>query len=246
MKSLFLLLLCCAPALLFGQGRKNKEAAIDTTWYEGAIVKNDGTKVKGRVRYNEPLGLVNFRDEYDEQTSYPATRIAGFEYFDTSRNKWRNLVSIENFNEQRNTMALDFHELILESENFSVWSKTEPLFMKKEQRFSPGVPTSPGGPPSMPSMTTTESLNRSEIIYLMDPRTERFHLLLRLESSERTTKRLPDDPATDKRGDINMSVIEQILGTAKLKQLQRYAKDNDLSWRKKNDVLQILAQADKL
>lgn len=229
---------------VFSQGRKNKEAAIDTTWYEGAIIKNDGTKVKGMVRYNEPLGLVNFRDEYDEQTSYPATRIAGFEYFDPSRNKWRNLVSIENFNEQRNSMHLDFHELIMTAETFSVWSKTEPLYMKKEKHFSPGIPTAGGA--TMPTMTTSESLNRAEIIYVMDPKTERFHLLLRLEARQPNTKRLPDDPATDKRGDINMNVLKRILGDEKVRALQRYAKDNDLSWRQKDDVLKILAQADSL
>jgi hypothetical protein len=150
---------------------------------------------------------------------------------------------MENFNEQRNTMALDFHELILEAKTFSVWSKMEPLFMKKEKHFSPGIPTTAGGS-GVPSVTTSESLNRSENIYLMDPKTERLHLLLRLEAKEHSTKRLPDDPSNDKRGDINMSTLKHILGDEKVRQLQRYAKENDLSWRQKNDVLKILAQAD--
>jgi hypothetical protein len=246
MKQILLLILICASTAALCQGRRNKDSAVDTTWYEGAIIKNDGTKLKGTVRYNEALGLVNFRDEYNEQFSYPATRIAGFEYFDPSRNTWRNLMSIENFNEQRSMMALDFHELLMEADKFTVWSKTEPLFMKKEKHYSSGIPTAGGPTPTMPGFTTTESLNLAEVIYVMDPKTDRFHVLMRLEAKQRGTKHLPDDPSNDKHGDLNMSILKQILGDEKVRQLQRYAKENDLNWRTKNDLLKILGEADKL
>lgn len=242
MKSFVCLALLCVATISFAQSRKEKDRAlVDTTWHEGAIIKPDGAKEKGLLRYNDALGLVNFNDANLEQFAYGPTRVAGFEYFDKSVNKWRYFLSIENYSQHKKEMVRDFHELIMESEDFTVWSKMEPIFVKKERHMGPGNPAT--GVPV--TMTTTESMTRTEIIYLMDPKTDKFYPLMKLETSE-TGKALPDDPSNDRRGTINFDMLEELLGYQKVARLKAYAKENDLNWRKKADLLVILDEAGKL
>jgi hypothetical protein len=242
MKFYVCLALLMFTTISFAQSRKERDRALtDTTWHEGAIIKADGTKEGGLVRYNDALGLVNFNDAHHEQYAFGPTRVAGFEYFDKSINKWRYFLSIDNYNQQKKETALDFHELIMEFETFTVWSKVEPIFLKKERNFSPGDPVSG----TMPGMSTTESMTRTEIIYLMNPKTDKFHAIMKLETME-DGKKLPDDPSTDKRGTIDFNILEELFGQERVSQLKAFAKENDLNWRRKEDLLVILEEAGRL
>jgi hypothetical protein len=241
MKFYVCLLLLTVATFSFAQSRKEKDRAlVDTTWHEGSVIKADGSREAGLVRYNDALGLVNFKDELQEQYAYGATRVAGFEYFDKAINKWRYFLSIENYNQQKKEVAPDFHELIMEFENFTVWSKMEPIFLKKERSFGPTDPAT-----GMPMTSVTESLTRTEIIYLMDPKTDKFHPIMTLETSE-SGKRLPGDPSTDKRGTIDLDILERLFGAENFRHLKSYAKQKDLTWKKKEDLLLILDEAGKL
>lgn len=238
MKYLVCLTLLVLCSIAGAQSKKNKSPITsDTSWYEGAIIKGDG-KVKGRIRFNDQLGVVNFSDVDKEQYTYSASRISGFEFFDDAKGKWRYFFSIENFSESQKSLVWNFHELIMEFERFSVWSKVEPIHIKIEQVGGGGIPNGTGGvTPTLPS--TVSAANQTKVIYLMDPDSNHLYWLLKLEDNE-SVKQIPDISSSDKRGKVNLDILEKYLGAQNFARLREYAKENNLNWKRESDLMLIL------
>lgn len=235
MKPWLQLLLVFSTTICFAQSYRVKDRVLpDTTWHEGAITR-DGFLEKGLIRYNDALGLVNFRAGNDQRSCDP-TQISTASYFDKSISKFRYIYSIKDGGFHMSPAARHFHELVMDLEYFAVWSKREPIHIKKSAN------TRVGSESGASNSSSTKSLTRSEIIYLHDKKTEKFLPVMKIEIKE--SGGAPGDDPAEKHGKVDFDMLEQILGTLKMDALNTYAKQNKLDWNKKDDLLDILAEVD--
>jgi hypothetical protein len=86
---LTLCLLFLASLENFGQ-KKLKESIFnpELVWGEGSILLNDGSELKGLVRYNDKDNVLSYQSG-DQSGSYTSRHVRHFEFFDERTNKQR-------------------------------------------------------------------------------------------------------------------------------------------------------------
>lgn len=92
--SILILLLCKATAV-FGQF---DSLGINGEWFDGKLVTNDGTELRGFIMHNDKLGLFKFKREKNTRDSdiktYQEKSLNALEYFDPSINDYRKFYSL--------------------------------------------------------------------------------------------------------------------------------------------------------
>ncbi|MGC3943112.1 MAG: hypothetical protein QM762_01010 [Chryseolinea sp.] len=158
-----ILLLIVASTISYGQGDLAQTMLPELQWNTGNIVLNDGTQLKGKLKYNDRVGLLAFEDGAGDSRSFTARTISTFEYFDEKVNRRRVFYSIEYGDPERpgNKRAFLF-ELLKEFDDYALLSRFDPMDVRQVV-----------APVSFNSMPATSSprtiIDLAETVYILTP-----------------------------------------------------------------------------
>ena len=95
---------------------------LSIEWSSGSAMTNDGTELKGLLKYNDKSGLLFYENRNDTKT-LTARKVVGFEFFDEKLGKQRVFYSFPYEDSKNNIKRPLFFEAIKEFERFAVLSK---------------------------------------------------------------------------------------------------------------------------
>jgi hypothetical protein len=231
----------------------NKATIEDAEWNQGTIMLTDGKTITGLVKLNTKTGLLGYESGANSK-SFTARNVIGFEFFDAVENRKRSFLSVDykdaapkddgafaalKKSKQKTVQETgipQFFEILVECKTFALLSTVGQLHITTSAGNEMGVSPGTGIPiyPSSPSTTysQTETLLIFDADGVVTP-------LLDITSTE--TDRLIFDDARTKTKKLDNSIIEKYT-TPHFEQLKEYAKERKLSFKKRDDLVQILEQ----
>lgn len=204
-------------------------------WSEGSILLNNGTELKGLVRYDDRNSLLSFQNGNDSKSFTPRS-VSAFEYFDELFNQRRVFYVFQYEDPITDAIRPQFFELLREFKNFTVLCKTDPLkFDQKRNTF-----TDMDAELMLSRPSTRFEVIQTEIVYIMDLNNE-INPYIRTTRKQDGTKSLftRKDTKTRKKM-INESLLETSVTPSVYLKLEQYAKEKDLSFKYRDDLLLIL------
>ena len=239
MNTFFTLSLMCVSLLCFSQ-----EAGLLTNkqeWYDGSILLSDGTELKGLVKYNDDNGILSYHDGSNTK-AFSQRSVLGFEFFDESVQRQRVFYTIPYEDSQTGVQRPLYFEVIREYKTFAILSRYDPLDMKQRTQVSS---VNVNGVPMHTNVSTLE-ISQTETIFLMH-KNGIIKPYLRITNTGNGTKSIitKKDTKTKNRIVDEDLLAEYVTGPV-YDDLQRYAKENNLKFRKKADFMKIIAYYDSL
>jgi hypothetical protein len=231
MKYLVILLLFLRLECLAQDKKLSDKFSPNNQWYAGSLMLKNGAELKGMVKYREESGLINFSDG-DENKTFTSMTVVAFEFFDESLGKQRMFYSFETLDPDSKRNRYFFFEVLKEFKTFAVLSRLTPI--EQDLRTSPSGIGSNGMPTSME--VTGVKYSQTEFIYFLgsDNKLEPY---LRIVEQE-----IDDNFWFDRNKTKNRFVDEDVFARFAGEDWQKidaFAKEKNLSFKRKKDLLQI-------
>jgi hypothetical protein len=254
MKKIVWLVVCIVPwcplysqkTTLFSQKKKEQEVSLDDIlpWSEGSILLTDETEMRGQVRYDDRTGMLSFHDG-DDASAFNERRVIAFDFFDQKLDKKRQFVTLPFEDPATHSSQLYFFEILKELKQFAILAKSDPLtVVTKEYVISSpagidpsGVPTpSPGSGTVVATKTTAARL---ESVYLMD-KNGAIRRLFKTSIEYDADAMTQEDDENEKGKALRKDYLLECIGKNRYTLLEQYARENKLSFKKKEDLLKIM------
>lgn len=158
-----LLVLIVTCTISYGQGDVAQTMLPEIPWLKGTVVLNDGTQLRGKLKYNDRVGLLAYEDGSGDSRSFTARTIATFEYVDEKVNRRRVFYSLEyEDHEKKGTKRPFVFELLKEFDDFALLSRYDPMDVRQVV-----APVSFTSSPATSSPRTIIDL--AETVYILTP-----------------------------------------------------------------------------
>jgi hypothetical protein len=240
---IFLLLLCIsgpASSQIFKQRNGVTEKLLENThsWSEGSVLLNDGKELSGLLRFDDNTGVLSYKNGDDSRTLI-ARSCAGFEFYDETLEKQR-VFYVFSYEDKDNPKKFYFFEVLKEFKKFAVLSKVDPI--EVEQRTSGGGGYYGPTGTYMPGQTySSTEINQTETIFFMGANGE-IKPYLRIVEKE-------IDGIFSRTRTKNRFIEEELFEfytQGHYNQLVSYADKNDLSFKRKKDIVSLLNEYETL
>jgi len=198
---------------------------------EGSIMLNDGTELKGLVRYNSKTGVLTYENG-TVSGSYLSRNVIAFEFFDDQKNLQRVFYSLEYEDPSNSVKRWLFFEVVKEFGNFAVLSKNDPLTAKSD----PGAWYFDQTYPDQ-QINRRVVYQQVETIYFMNGAGE-------IKPYLRVKNKMIDNTAWFDRNSsrekiVDKDLLEEFTGVH-YPQIKKFIKDNQLFLDYKEDLLRVL------
>jgi hypothetical protein len=217
-----------------GQDKMFEEMLPDIEWGEGSVILNEGTEIKGSIRYNDKNGLVSFESGNDNR-SFTARSILGFEFFDYAVNRQRIFYTIEYEDSKGNGKRPLFFEVLKDFKTFAVLAKMDPVGIKQKQ--NQGAAISNGVIGVGVGGGTTTKINQTETVYIMNSTGE---IKPYLNITRKVVDRTLYDRSKIKNKIIDDSLLKEYFVEPGYSKMIQYAEGKNLNFDVKEDLLLIL------
>jgi hypothetical protein len=238
--------------------KKKKENANDAKllsdhaeWSEGSILLSDGDELKGLVKYNDRNGILSFQDGGDARVFTPL-RVSAFEFFDERLQKQRVFYTLTYEDVETSMDRPLFFEVLKEYKDFAILSRANRIDVTQKADFSPWDSYSQGAGSYNNSMIGPNSnvklvVSQSEIIYIMKSTGEinPYFMIVNEEDGQKSFIYTGKDTKT-KNKMLDRDLLEEFVPPERYEKLKDYARENKLSFKKKDDFLKILGYYDQL
>ena len=212
----------------------------DTTgWYKGMVTLVDGTTIKGSLKLNTRTGLLAYENGATSRSLTPK-KVLQFEFLDEIQNKKRIFISVN----YKDPKTPQFFEILMEFKTFALLSSFEKLKFKTNSNttsvgggYNPVTNKVQQGHPGATTKTTEYS--QTETLFIFDPDGE-ITPLLDITNKEKDFDYIVDfHQAKTKTKKHDNKIIEQHTAPH-FEALEDFAKENKLSFKKKDDLIKIL------
>lgn len=195
----------------------------------------DGTELTGKVVFNDNEGIVTIYSGEDSQ-SFNSRRIVKFEYYDAKTGRHKLFYSLEFKDPETGIKDTDIFEVLKETTAFVVLVRIDRI--KTEARKSLL------GPRSSPLLVdrSSKQFTQTQTVYFMNPDGD-FEPYLRILEKEVDGELLDINQANNRY--INADLFKKYTGSY-YEALVEYAKQNDLSLKKKADIIYILDKYEEM
>lgn len=231
-----LLIIILASFLFEIKGQDLTIEKTDTEWSEGTIKLSDGTTLAGLLLYNDKTGILRF-ESGETSKSLTARSVTSYQYHDAVIGKTRSFYAIEYEDSKTGAKRPLFFELVREYSEFAVLSKIDPVDVGQIQ--------SPYGNTFPNSTTTQTQVSQSETIYFLKPGSD-ITPVLRITNKEIDSSfgigllvMVPYKTKSTKRKVEGKDVLESYTEPY-YDDLKKYAKENNLTFKEKEDFFKIL------
>jgi hypothetical protein len=217
-------------------------------WNEGTILLMDGRKFSGLLKYNSKTGLLGFESGAVSK-SFTARTVMSFTFFDAALGKNRNFISVEyqNLNVKDNASlnplkskgavelrpVAQFFEVLFEAKTFALLSASSSVQVKTRE---PGyMPDASGGSQMVPFSAGT-TYSQTEMLFIFD---DEGNIKKWIEITNKEIDAYLFEKKSTKRTNLEKDILEDYTAPH-YQELKEYAKKNKLSFKKKEDILNIL------
>lgn len=221
---------------LFGQDKAAESILpVNLAWSEGSILTNEGAELFGLLRYNDKSGLLSYENG-NRSSTYTARGVVAFEFFDNRTQLQRVFYSFPYEDAQGIKRPL-FFEIVMEFKDFAVLSKVDPIDISHKTVSTPG-----GFNPATNTIThgnnygTSIEISQTETIYLMDSET---NIKPYVRIVETDIDGVFYDRKRTKNKMLDNDLLEEFVGKEMNDRLVDFAKQHDLSFKDKNDLMKI-------
>lgn len=229
----------------YAQKKKKKDNGFDllmdqAQWYSGSIMLKDGTELEGVVKYDDQHGLLSFQNGEETRVFVPRN-VVGFEFFDETIQKQRVFYSLEYEDPRNNVIRPLFFEVIKDFKRFAVLAKADPVKMEVSYRSynnpaNAGFGTA-GSLNGLNSTAVKKSLSQIETIYILNDKGEITpYLEIKNEDVEGVLFSGPKSSGKVKDKDLLVEYVTEPV----YDKLKDYARGNNLSFKRKEDLIKIL------
>ena len=220
---------------LLGQYVSEEEVALlkEEGWYEGNVTMSNGNKMNGRVKYNDRVGTLAYRDG-DNEMPLSVRSVSGFDFFDERQQQRRTFYTFP-YEGKTNVEQLLIFEVIREFDNFAFLSRAEPIELHRRYNgFMAGTNATP-----IPTTTTLEA-EQVETIFIMDSKGS-IKPYIEVTIKEDGVHNLISAKDRKTKGKIiDEDLLAEYVTTQIYDQLQAYANRNKLKFKRKEDLLKII------
>jgi hypothetical protein len=241
-----LLILTTTPVAgqIWEKGTESKVSEVvegNAEWEEGSVLFNDGTEMKGQLKYNDRTGVVSF-ESGAKSGSYNARNLVGFEFHDSRGQYQRYFYSIPYESPEDDRIVNQFFEVIREYKQFAVVIKTDPIDIRKRKKVYNDFPTAS-------TALVTERTIIDQVTTLFFLRASDLKLMPFLEITDRdlakTDKWSFFEGPKVKVKILDSNLPKEIMGKH-FGQVRTFAEDRKLEWDVKDDLVSILDYYDSL
>ena len=237
---LFTIFLLVSYLETYSQGADKAYKAVladNIGWSEGSILLNDGTELKGLLRYNDKTGLLSFEKGSDSR-SFTSRNVAGFEFHDEQTNKQRVFYTFPYEDPQNNVKRPLFFEVVKEFKLFAVLAKSDPVDIEQKSVSTPGVfNNSTGTFSSGTPLGSSIEISQTETIYIMDTN---GNITPYLKTVSKEIDGVFYDRSKTKNKLLDKDLLEEYIGKEMYEKLVSYAKKNSFKFQRKADLIKIL------
>jgi hypothetical protein len=231
--AILLMLMCFS--FTFSQDKVTTELTTKNDWGQGSILTADGRELKGSIKYNEKLGVVDFEDG-DDAKSFNPRAVTAFEFFDEVLQKQRIFYSLEYTDPEKGSRAPFFFEVLKDFQSFLILSKVDPVKIKERS-------TTPSGPGMPTHYNTMTEITQVETIYFLD---EDEKILPYIQVKRKVVDSDLRDSEKNKKSFVDKDLLANYFTDEEILQMKEYAEKNDLDFRAKDDFLKILDFCEEL
>lgn len=215
---------------------------VGPEWFEGSILLNNGTELKGLVKYNDKNDIVCLETAHDSK-SLTARSVKAFEFYDESMQKQRVFYAVAIEDRQNNVKRPVFFELVMDLVEFALLSKLSPIKIEKREystpaMFNPGTGSFSSG--RYYGYPSTVSHTETLFVYTKEGLIRPY-----LQIVEKDIDGMFFDRSVIKNRVIDDNAIK-IHTSPYFGQLEWYARKNALRFEEKNDLIAILKYYDEL
>jgi hypothetical protein len=210
------------------RSRKKESPEEILPWSEGSVLLTDDTELKGEVRYDDRNGVLSFRDGNDSQ-ALTERRVVTFDFYDQRLERQRRFITLP-YEETPGAGHYYFFEVLKELKTFAVLAKADPMAVKTHN--------TPSGPNNTPGGSVTVVMHL-ETVYIMDKDGEiRPFFENSIRHDNKTLKRTEDENSMG--SDLRPAALIECIGQNRYTLLRKYAKENKLSFERKEDLMKIM------
>jgi hypothetical protein len=216
-------------------------------WYQGTVVLNDQTQIKGLVRYNDRDGFISF-DDGNEVRIFTAKNMLQVSFHDTKASKQRTLYSLPFKEDKKSEKAYVIFEVLKEYKDFVVLLRIDPIEANTAGGAGTPVYTSSG----MPTGTTVgggqgvTQIFQLETVYLLGANGEAMPYLKLIHSEDGFKSSSTGEDRKTKGKIRDKELLAEFIGQSAYEKLIAYAKEKDLSFKNKEDLMTILNYYDSI
>jgi hypothetical protein len=210
---------------------------VNLAWSEGSILTNEGAELFGLLRYNDKSGLLSYENG-NRSSTYTARGVVAFEFFDDRIQKQRVFYSFP-YEDVHGIKRPLFFEVVMEFKEFAVLSKVDPIDISHKT-----VSTGGGFNPATNTIThgnnygTSIEISQTETIYLMDSET---NIKPYVRIVETDIDGVFYDRKKTKNKMLDNDLLAEFVGKEVNEKLVDFAKEQDLSFKDKNDLMRIFS-----
>jgi hypothetical protein len=220
---------------------KNKDphlTADNFEWSEGSIILNNGTELKGLVKYNSRNGILSYEDGQESKVFTPL-RVAGFEFFDERFQKQRVFYTFKYEDSETNIERPQFFEFLKDYKTFAVLSRLDRIDIEEKGYYNPG-PGLSGTYPGAGYSTSRTEVSQTETIYLMKSTGEikPYFKVTVIEDGVKDLFTQKDSKTMNKM--IDRDLLEEYMDPSDYQKLVDYSKTYNLSFKRRDDFFNIL------
>ena len=211
--------------------------AADLEWSDGSILTNDGKELVGVLRYNNKSGLVSF-EQGNKSLTFTARGVVAFEFFDEKMQKQRLFYSFSYEDpKSQGVTRPQFFEALMEFKDFALLSKIDPIEIEHKDVYSAPFHET-DGVYTRSYLGSNVEVSQKEAIFLMS---SDGTIMPYVRIEEIDIDGYLYDRTKTKNKILDKNLLTDILGKDISGKLENFASENKLSFRDKNDLLQIFA-----
>ena len=220
----------------FAQVGKSRIVKYDTTARPGKVVLIDGAEITGNIVFNDNEGIVIVHVDDNDTKSFNARRMASFQFYASDLNRLRRFYCIDFTDPDTGMKGTEIFEVLKELSAFAVLSKID--------RLNSETPKNIIGKYKPKALTDRKDLTivQTETVYFVNS-DGLFEPYLKLKEKEMDSDLV--DGHGKQRKLIEGDLFERYTG-AKFYALTDYAKQNKLSFKRKEDIIKILNEYERL
>lgn len=232
------LLLVATYANAQNNTKKSDLLTTRENWNEGSIMLNDGTELKGLVRYDDRNSVLAYQDGENSKAFTPRS-VAAFEFFDEKINTQRVFYTFPYEDSETNAIRPLFFERLREFKNFTVLAKVDPIDVKQKRRQAGGLYGVNGIPIGVNPHPKIEVL-QVETIYIMNLDNVIKPYIKTQNKQDGTKSLITGEDTKSKEKMLDRDLLAITVSEPVYEKLKLYARENDLSFKYKEDLLKIL------
>ena len=200
---------------------------------------SNGDELKGLVKYNSSTGILSYQDGSESRVFTPL-KVSGFEFFDESLQVQRIFYTLKYEDSETNVIRPLFFEVLREYKTFAILSKFDRLDVGQKAN-----PTWNNNNNSYPYRDNTILvISQTETMYIMNSHGEIKPFFKNTNSEDGRKSLISGKDTKIENKMIDRDLLEEFIAPPEYKQLKKYAEENKLNFKIKEDFMKILKYYD--